>query len=211
MLVTEVKKLDSKKSLVYLDYSPAFALYKTEIKRYDILPEHELAETVYTEILRNVLRKRCRERAGYILGKSDKTENDLRMKLKQGYYPDEIIDEVVRDFTDYGYLNDERFTENYVKYNISSKSKNRIYKELIHKGVDKEIICHVFEEYTDDNEEYLSAQNRMIIKEFRNKKYDFGKEDRILLNKIISSLMRKGFGYEDIMQVYYKSKNDRDC
>lgn len=207
MLVTEIKRLDSKKSLVYLNYSPAFALYKSELKRYDIVLDNELDESVYEDILRNVLRKRCRERAGYILGKSDKTEYDLRSKLKQGYYPEQIIDEVINDFIDYGYINDERFTENYVKYNISLKSKNRICNELLRKGINKDIIRNVFEEYTDENEEYSIAKNQMIEKEFKKKKYDFEKENRALLNKIISSLMRKGFGYEDIMQVYCDLKN----
>lgn len=207
MLVTEIRKLDSKKSLVYLDYSPAFALYQSELKRYDIVLENDIEEAVYEKILKTVLSKRCRERAGYILGKSDKTEYDLRNKLKQGYYPEQIIDEVINDFIGYGYINDERFAENYVKYNISSKSKNRIGNELLRKGISKEIIQNVFKVYTDENEEYSAAKNRMIIKEFRIKKYDFRNENRILLNKIIASLMRKGFGYEDIMQVYDNLKN----
>lgn len=202
MLVTEIKKLDSKKSLIYLDYCPAFALYRSEIRKYGIDIEGELKAEVYDDILKNVLRKRCRERAGYILGKSDKTEYDLKNKLKQGFYPDKIIDEVINDFIDYGFIDDKRFAENYVKYNISSKSRNRIYNELIRKGVSKEIIQSVLTEYTDESEEYLEAKNKMILKEFTKKKYDFEKEDRLLLNKIIMALMRKGFSYEDIMQEY---------
>lgn len=207
MLVTEIKKLDSQKSLVYLNYSPAFALYKSELKRYDIILDNELDESVYEDILRNVLRKRCRERAGYILGKSDKTEYDLRNKLKQGYYPQQIIDEVINDFIDYGYINDGRFAENYVRYYISLKSKNRICNELLHKGINKEVIRNVLEEYTDENEGYSIIKKQMIMKEFKKKKYDFKKEDRGLLNKVLSSLMRKGFEYEDIMQVYYDLRN----
>lgn len=210
MLVTDIKRLDAKKSLVYLDYSPAFALYKSEIKRYEIVLQNELDEVVYEDILKTVLRKRCKERAGYILGKSDKTENDLRNKLKQGYYPDKIIDEVMDDFIEYGYINDERFAQNYVRYNVSLKSKNRIYNELLRKGIDKEIIQSVLTEYTDENEEYSATKHKLIMKEFKSKSYDFESEDRMLLNKIIMSLMRKGFTYDDIMQVYSLLKNNRD-
>lgn len=210
MLVTDIKRLDAKKSLVYLDYSPAFALYKSEIKRYEIVLQNELDEVVYEDILKTVLWKRCKERAGYILGKSDKTENDLRNKLKQGYYPDKIIDEVIDEFIEYGYINDERFAQNYVRYNVSLKSKNRIFNELLRKGIDKDVIQSVLTEYTDENEEYSAAKHKLIMKEFKNKRYDFASEDHTLLNKIIMSLMRKGFTYDDIMQVYSLLKNNRD-
>ena len=48
----------------------------------------------------------------------------------------------------------------------------------------------------------------MVKKEFLKKRYDFLGDDKNLLNKIITALMRKGFKYDDIMQVYYELKRE---
>ena len=48
----------------------------------------------------------------------------------------------------------------------------------------------------------------MVKKEFLKKRYDFLVDDKNLLNKIIAALMRKGFKYDDIMQVYYELKRE---
>lgn len=208
MLVTEVKRIDSKKSLIYIDYEPAFSLYKSEIRRYHLEPECELDDEAYYELF-SILTKRCRERTAYILGKSDKSEHDLRQKLTQGYYPEVIIEKIINEFIMMGYISDRRYAENYVKYNISSKSRNRIYTTLITKGIKKDIIREVLEEYEQENDELQRRQDKLIEKEFYKKKYDFADEDRNRLGKIISSLLRKGFQYDDIMRVYSGLKTGR--
>lgn len=208
MYVTEIRKLDSKKYLVLSDGTPAFALYKSELEKYKVEAGQEIEEEDYAT-LHAVLKKRCRERAGYILGKSDKTEQDLRNKLKQGYYPEEIIERIIDDFKSYGYLNDKRYAENYVKYNSMSKSRKRIYNELAYKGVKKEYIDSAFDKFCEEEQsEYESAQSSLILKEFNRKRYDFINEDQALRNKIIASLLRKGFLYDEIMEVYYDRRNE---
>ncbi len=208
MLVTDIKKIDKRKYVIYINYEAAFALYNSEIAKYHIIVNEYISEDIYNEILNNVIVKRCRERAGYILGKSDKSEKDLRDKLKKGFYPTNVIDNVIEDFLNYGYLDDERYAFNYVRYNISSKSRNRIYNELISKGIDKDNIqqafCRCIEECGDSDVE--KVQNGLITKEFRRRNYDFESEDKALFGKITSSLLRKGFSYDEIMHVYNCTK-----
>ncbi len=201
MLVTEIKKLDSKKSLIYLDEEPAFALYRSEIRRFGIEKGNELENSMYVDILKIIL-KRCRERTAYILGRSDKTIHDLKVRLRQNYYPAMIIDRVIDEYETMGYLSDSRFAENYIKYNMSSKSEKRIYSVLISKGIDKAVISKSFEAYCRDDEEYRLKQENLIKKEFYKKKYDFDKKDKNNLSKIVASLLRKGFKYDEIMSVY---------
>ncbi len=209
MLVTEIKKIDSKKSLIYLDYEPAFSIYRSEIRRYEIGIEKELTSEKYDEILAMLL-KRCRERTAYILGKSDKSEHELKTKLRQGFYPDSIINKVVNEYTMMGYVNDYRYASNYIKYHFSSKSKNRIMSSLLYKGIDKELINDIMNEYESENEDFKNKQDTMIEKEFIKKKYDFESDDKELLHKIIASLCRKGFRYDDVKNVYHRLKDKCD-
>ena len=206
MIVTDIVRTEKKKSLIYIDYEKAFSLYNSEIKRLGIETDTELDIISYKEIMNDILPKRCRERAVYILKDSDKSEFILRDKLSKGGYPAIIIDKVIDDFKEYKYIDDERYATNYVKYNIFSKSKSRIINELYAKGISKTLISKVFDEYKDEN--INEVQYELVKKEFLKKKYDFLEDDKNLLNKIIASLMRKGFKYDDIMHVYYELKRE---
>ena len=210
MIITDIKKIDSKKCLICIDYEPAFALYNSEIRRYKLKTEENLPKEVYDEILWEVLVKRCRERVGYILGKSDKSIYEIKMKLKQGYYPDEIIETVVEEFQKYSYLDDERYSVNYAKNNIRRKSINKIKNELFLKGISKDLVNNALNEIEEDN--LLEDTQQLIIeKEFYKKKYDFVIDDKVILGKIISSLRRKGFEFDDIMRVYNSIKKEKIC
>lgn len=206
MIVTDIVRTDKKKSLIYIDYEKAFLLYNSEIKRLGIETDKELDSTSYNEIMNDILPERCRERAVYILKDSDKSEFILRDKLSKGGYPAIIIDKVIADFKEYNYIDDERYVKNYVKYNISAKSKSRIINELYAKGICKTLISRAFDEYED--EDINEVQYELVKKEFLKKRYDFLVDDKNLLNKIIVALMRKGFKYDDIMQVYYELKRE---
>lgn len=206
MIVTDIVRTDKKKSLIYIDYEKAFSLYNSEIKRLGIETDKELDSTSYNEIINDILPERCRERAVYILKDSDKSEFILRDKLSKGGYPAIIIDKVIADFKEYNYIDDERYVKNYVKYNISAKSKSRIINELYAKGICKTLISRAFDECED--EDINEVQYELVKKEFLKKRYDFLVDDKNLLNKIIAALMRKGFKYDDIMQVYYELKRE---
>lgn len=204
MLVTNIVKKDSKKSIVFIDYEKAFALYHREIKRFSIQLNKELSTEAYEEILREILPKRCMERALYLLQSSDKTECDLRNKLEQGTYPQAIINRVMEKLKSYGYIDDYRYTYHYVQANLSSKSAKRIVFELTSKGVQKDIIDRAFKDYREEDDAIEEKQRGLIKKEFEKRKFDFSLQDKVLFNKIVNSLLRKGFRYDDIMHVYYE-------
>lgn len=211
MIITDVKKIDSKKSLVCIDYEPAFALYNFEMRRLEIKVNEDISKEVYNGILSDILIKRCRERVGYILGKSDKSVYEIKSKLKQGYYPESVIKDVIEEYLRYGYLDDERYAFNYVKNNMSRKSVKKIRNELSMKGISKEVINKAFMKSEIEYEAIDDVQFKIIEKEFYKKKYDFKEDDRMILNKIIASLLRKGFELDDVMRVYNRMKSKNVC
>jgi regulatory protein len=208
MLVTNIVKKDSKKSIIYINYEKVFELYNVEIKKFSIKINEKLSESSYREIINDILPKRCMERALYLLQSSDKTEADLKNKLKQNTYPEEIITNVIDKLKEYGYIDDYRYSFNYVRYNIKSKSRSKINYDLMAKGVSKDIVSRVFDNLDKEECDVVTLQKRIVQREFEKRKFDFEADDKKLLEKILTSLMRKGFKYDDVMQVYYELKRN---
>lgn len=202
MLVTDIVNKDKKKSIVFLDYDKAFSLYVSEIKKYNIVINEDIPEKSYNEITKELLPKRCFERSLFVLKNSDKTCYDMRMKLLQGDYPENIVEDVINRLLKLNYLNDERYAFNYVKYSIKVKSIKRIKNELLVKGVSKDYIEKAFSELEEEDEDFCDRQMELLKKEFAKKNFDFEKGDKQELNKIYASLLRKGFRYDDIEKVY---------
>ena len=72
----------------------------------------KISEELYERILKEVLLKRAQARSLYILKSMDKTEAQMRQKLKEGTYPEKVIEEVIGWLYGFHYLDDRRYAEN---------------------------------------------------------------------------------------------------
>jgi regulatory protein len=195
MIVMEIVPVDKRRSKVILDEDFTLVLYRGEIKRFGIEEGEELSEDTYQEILKEVLLKRARERVLYLLKASDKTEQELVRKLKDGGYPQEAIDYAISFVKEHRFINDEDYGKRYVEYNSKRKSERQIQYELQKKGLDKEMIRDILEEQPVDEE----AQVLAYIKKKRLVPEELDRKERA---KVISSLARKGFSYEVVSRVF---------
>ena len=192
MIVTSVTKIDSRRQKVVLDNEYVFSLYNSEIRKYNIEPDCQITEGFISDLSNEVLYPRAKERALYLVGSRDRTRKQLEDKLKESFYSEEIIEKVLAFLTSYGYIDDERFASNYIKMKKNSKSRRQIECELMRKGINSSIIKQVvLDEYEDGEME--------AIKCILNKtKYKTMLEDKSSRNKVITSLLRRGFEYEQI-------------
>lgn len=90
-------------------------LYRGELSGCHIEKDQELPEAVYREIMDEILWKRIRMRCLYLLKSMDRTEYQLRTKLKQNFYPEELIDRVILWLENLHYLDDVRYAESYIR------------------------------------------------------------------------------------------------
>lgn len=194
MIVTEIVPVDKRRSKVILDEDFALVLYRGECNRFGIKEGEELSEDTYQEILKEVLFKRARERVLYLLKASDKTEQELVRKLKDGGYPKEAIDYAVGFVKEHRFINDEDYGKRYVEFNSRRKSEKQIQFELQRKGLDKEMIRDILKEQPVDEEAQIQAY-------IRKKRIDPQELDRKERSKVMASLGRKGFSYEAVNRV----------
>ncbi|WP_024293520.1 regulatory protein RecX [Lacrimispora indolis] len=194
MIVTEIVPLDKRRSKIILEDDFTLVLYRGEIRRFGIEEGKPLSEETYQEILQEVLLKRARERVLYLLKSSDKTEQELRRKLKDGGYPKEAADYAINFLKEHRFINDQDYGRRYVEFNLERKSERQIQYELQKKGLDKEVIQEILREQPVNEEAQIRAYVRK--KCLKPEEMDFKERSRIM-----AALGRKGFSYDAISHV----------
>lgn len=159
--------------------------------------EGELLEYIYSQ----VLNKRAKLRALNILTKQDKTEKELRDKLREGLYPAVVIDMALEYVKGYSYIDDERYARNYASYRINTKSVRMLEMELRQRGIAQDTIERVLddiisEEKFDEKALIIKLAEKKCGRPLEEKLPD--KEDRKNWAKLYRYLMGKGFSYEKI-------------
>lgn len=196
MTVTKIEQVAQMKYKVYIDGQFAFILYKGELLHYDLKEGSELDEEIYKDIVEKFVLKRAKLRAMNLLTVMDRTESQLRTKLKQNQYPDEVIDAALEYVKSFHYVDDARFAEQYILSNQDSKSRKELYVNLCNKGVNREQAEEVLDACYGNDEE-VEAIHKIVQK----RKYDPRTATDKDRQKICAYLARKGFKYENIRQV----------
>ena len=129
MMVTAVIPVDKRKSKVFLEEGFAFVLYRGEVERYRIEEGRELEDTVYEEILRDILCPRSKEYALHLL-------KDSGNFLKE-----------------YHFLDDNAYAQSYVRSYAGKKSRRQMVYEMQQKGVDPSYIEEALDQSPVDEEE----------------------------------------------------------
>ena len=191
MTITDIVEFDKKRCKVFIDGEFSFLLYKGELRDFSIKTGANISDSTYKEIIEGVLYKRCKLRAMNLLQKKDYTEKQLRDKLAEGLYHNELIDDTISYVKMYKYLDDERYARDYIAYHMTTRSKNRIVQDLIKKGINKELLMPVLEEiYSEDSGDVELEQVRALLdkKHYDPEMYDFKEKQ-----KLMAFLMRRGF------------------
>lgn len=205
MIVTNVESLTKTKFIVEVDGKFAFVLYKGELKRFGVTQGVELSEKIYQQIRTEIVLKRAKLRAMHLLTDTARSEKGLREKLRQGHYPEDIIEQSMDYVRSFGYLDDRKYAESFVLSRKESKSRKEIYAALLQKGVSAEQIQEVLDEvYAEEGER--EAIRKLILK----KHVDVLQANEEELHKLYGYLARKGFRYEEIRKAIEEMNADND-
>ena len=156
--------------------------------------ENEILEMKYFSDI-----ERAKSRAiNYISGKL-KTKYEVRLKLKENDFAEDVIDEVLDILEKEEYLNDRVYCEIFIedKKKLNGYGKNKIKSLLIQKGISKNIFEDFLNEFEYD-EEFDNALKMGIQKLnlLSNEEDNFKKRQ-----KIINYLAYRGFGFDVINDV----------
>ena len=122
-----------------------------------------------------------------------RTKKELTDKLIKARYPQDIVEQTVGYIEELGYINDKDYAERYAKDAFSFKKAGelRIKRELVLKGIPREIAENVFE----DSELNFATNLRKLIENKAERMDLFDYKDK---NRLFAFLARRGYRSSDI-------------
>ena len=132
--------------------------------------------------------ERARERVLWYLDRSDRTEKELRDRLRRGEFSPEVTDAVLERLKEVGIVDDRRYAMHYAeRLSEANISRRESFAKMMAKGLDKDIINAALDSADADEGEQIKA---LLSKKYASK---LSGEDGI--KKVYAALLRKGFSY----------------
>ncbi len=127
---------------------------------------------------------------------SDKTEGQVRKKLKEKGFEEDEIDASVEYAKSFNYIDDLRYAKHFVEGYKDKRSLKRIRQDLKNRFVSDNIIDIVLEDETYDELDALRNDMKKILSKYDI--YSITYEDK---QKIMAKAYRKGYSSSNIVKV----------
>ncbi len=196
MRVTDIESVTRHKMRVSLDGEPAFVFTDREIREWNLAKELELDASEEAALIQYVSREAART-AMNLLVKRDYAQAELYRKLRDRGYSEFFAQQGIDYVSSYHYLDDARYARQMIGSRKGMTSRRMMVNKMKQKGLSDEIIQETMEEteWTDEMGLFREIRRRFSSAEQIEALSD---KDR---QKLIQSLMRKGYGYSDINRV----------
>lgn len=172
------------KSKVYFESDLSFDV------NYDLIAVYNLKEGLDLpfELYNDFLYESCLYKGYKLISAREYSKKTLKDKLMYIYRNKIIVDRVVENFEEKGYVDDYSYAKTFVKN--KKYGRNRLEYELKLKGIGGSIISKVMaESEKDEKEEIIRMLYKVEGKDYRKK---------------VEYFMRRGFNLEDILEVIKK-------
>lgn len=193
--VERTEPLSGDRTLVMLEDGTGFPLYRKELDEFAVCEGRPLAPRMQEKIFRELLPKRARLCAMNYLQHMDRTEQQLRRKLQECCYPEEIAEQAVEYVRGYHYIDDVRYAVNYMTSHAEGKSLCRMEQELGRRGVSRESFQEALQQMEPPDEE------GQIYRLLEKRHYSGAEADRSETERTIRFLLRRGYSMSAIQHV----------
>ena len=139
-----------------------------------------------------------KEYALYLLKLRDRSEFEIRKKMKGKEFTPISIDETVDWLKEKQFIDDDRFVQNFVRLHlmVGKSGSRKMEFQLRHYGIDKEIIEKYLSEITKDDE-FIRAEE--LAKSWLKKKTEIPPEK--VYERLGRFLLSRGFSYDIIKPI----------
>ena len=193
-----------KKTPVYVDGAYIGALYPGELRQYDLEDEGEISEAALERVQKECLLLRAKRYVMNLLLKADKTEEELKRKLRENGYSEETSKGAIEYVRSFHYIDELRTAENYIRTKMYSSSEKEIRYKLSEKGINDETIDMAYDRISEENEDDENGNTELKAAEsFLRKKLKTAPGEELPYEekqKLMSSAYRKGFRSETIRE-----------
>ncbi len=202
MMVTAVvqQKRNPEKQNIFIDGTFAFALTMQDVRYFKLKEGAVIAQETYDFIQENLIYIQAQDTVLHYLGYKMRTETELRRKLETKEFAPDVIARVMEFLKKYGYCNDRKYAESYVKerLRLQPRSAYLLKMELKQKGISEQIAQEVLAE---SNLDETADAVRWIVKKTKGNLQLDEKQKK----KLYGFLQRKGYHWDIIEEALRKA------
>lgn len=189
----EVQKKNKKRVNIFLDNDFAFSCDAEIIFKYQLKTNEYIEARKINDIAAEDNFIRAKSCAIAYIQKALKTEKEVRNKLNDKGYDQDIITRVIEFMKKYDLVNDESYVKAYINTEKSKNGINKIKHNLLRKGIPECIISSVLSDVCEDDQ----INSAKIVAEKKYKSLLKLEQDKVkLYNKLIRFLTGRGYSYE---------------
>ncbi len=195
-----VQKNNPDRVSVFIDGAFAFGVHQNLVLKHELHAGRVLTAEEQQAIQEEDRVAKAKARALEYLAYKPRTVAEVRRKLQEKEYEAPVIDAVVEEFRERGYLDDVQYAEEYVRSRFSAKGYGpvRIEQELRKRGVDRPLAETAVEDF------FAETDERAAAREHAEKGWSrIGREDdpRKRRDKLYRYLTRRGYTYDVVREV----------
>ena len=146
--------------------------------------------------------KKAKNQALKYLSYRDRSKWEITQYLQKKQHSHLVIQQTLEYLENLDYVDDQRFAMQWGQFNINKKKlgRNRLYRELLNKGIDRETLENILRTLYENNPEV------QLAKECASKKWESlkGVEEDKKKRRLFQHLKRRGFPTDIIYQSLIK-------
>ncbi len=205
MNILKYKKLTNGKYKVILENNVELTLYEDIILKYELLIKKDISDQMLPKIREDNSYYEAYYNTLKSLNSKYKSVSETKKYLYNKEYDKDIVEKVIDNLINQGYLNDNNYCISYINNQIITTNWGpyKIKNELIKKGIGESIIDENIKVF--DDELQRSRINKIIDKLIKSNRTKAG---IVLKNKIISNVINLGY-YTSIVKEEISKYNFR--
>ena len=198
----EVQKKKQNRFNIYINDEFAFGVDEATLLKFSLTKGTELTQDTIREIEQETQYQNAYQKALHFLNFKLRTAKEVYEKLEKLEVSDEVINQVLQQLMDHGFVNDQFYAESYVRENfaLQKKGPKAVMFELKKKGVNDSIIQKALAEFDEATQldqaikiaqKYVDRQGNAPVKTVKQKVYGFLMQrgyDLDIVQSVISEL-----------------------
>ncbi len=182
---------------IFIDDTFAFGLILQDILYFKLKEGEEISQEKFDFIQNELVYVKAQDIALHYIGYKMRTETEVRKKLQEKEFTQEIIERVLEFLIAYHYVDDIQYCKSYITQRLHCNPKGSyvLKRELKQKGIQESIICKTLEQM--DIDEFGDAVRLLEKKCAR-----FDTIDEKEKKRLFAFLQRRGYSYDIIKEAF---------
>lgn len=192
MRITKIesqKRRPNRKS-IYVDGKFAVGVDEEVLFSFNLKEGMEITTPLLEKLIHVEEKRKLKERAFNLLSYRARSKKELIDRLKQKETDPQLINEVINELSAVELINDFEFAQSWVSERGKLYGPFRLRNELIKKGIAKEIIDQVLDEFNE-----VEVANKLAAKWINRHK---NLAPKVLERRLFGFLARRGISYDTI-------------